>query len=298
MAEALRQSWNDVPRWTYLRSRAEALAEALAHTPMARERPHSTGSFGSHGRRRAGVGDVFWQFRRYEQSDAATLIDWRQSAKSDRLFVRQREEEVAQTYWLWCDASDSMDFKSDAATETKADRAMILMLAAALFFLDRGERVGILGSGRKALSTRAAFSEILAMTKSGAPGDYGGIPIGGGYGRILLIGDFHEEDKKLETSLAIARRRGFNGFLLQVLDPAEIDFPFEGHVEFRDQESARREDVGRAEAMRALYMEEMTRWRDKLSAIAHASGWGYVRHRTDQDPLLALRAVAEFIASK
>jgi uncharacterized protein (DUF58 family) len=125
-------------RWTYLRSRAEALAEALAHTPMARERPHSTGSFGSHGRRRAGVGDVFWQFRRYEQSDAATLIDWRQSAKSDRLFVRQREEEVAQTYWLWCDASDSMDFKSDAATETKADRAMILMLAAALFFLDRG----------------------------------------------------------------------------------------------------------------------------------------------------------------
>lgn len=291
-------SWDTVPRWTYLRSRAEKLAAALIRTPMARERPNSTGQFGSHGRRRAGMGDVFWQFRRYEQSDPATAIDWRQSAKTDRLYVRQREETTAQTYWLWCDQSASMDYTSNTGLEPKADHALVLTLAMALFFLERGERVGIIGSGRKSLSTKAAFDRIQDMLKASANTDFTTLPIGPSSGRVILIGDFHEQDKKLAHAARLAQRRGLNGFILQVLDPAELNFPFDGHVAFLDQESAKREDVGRAEAMRAQYIKEMNHWRDKLAAIAHSGGWGYVRHATDHDPLTALRCVTDYIATR
>jgi len=290
--------WRPVTRWAVLRSRAQILAQALSRAPRAQERPLSTGMFGNHGRRRSGMGEVFWQFRRYQQPDAAAMIDWRASAKSDHLFIRQREEETAQTYWIWCDQSASMQFQSHLAEESKADRALVLTLATALFFLERGERVGLLGSGRKSFSTRAALDQIEDVLRTRTDVDFTNLPIGHGSGRIILIGDFHEQDEKLVHAVRLAQRRRLSGFLLQVLDPAEIDFPYDGHVQFTDTETRGQEDVGRAEALRARYIEEMDHWRDKLSAIARSGGWGYVRHSTGREPLPPLRALTDFVATR
>jgi uncharacterized protein (DUF58 family) len=290
--------WRPVSHWALLRGRAQLLAQALARAPRAQERPLSTSMFGNHGRRRSGTGDVFWQFRRYQQPDAATMIDWRASAKSDYLFIRQREEETAQTYWLWCDRSASMQFRSAGTDDSKLDRALVLTLATALFFLERGERVGLLGSGRKSFSTRAALDQFEDVLKTQADTDFTNLPIGHGSGRIVLIGDFHAQDDRLAHAVRLAQRRRLNGFILQVLDPAEIDFPYDGHVRFTDHESRLEEDVGRAEAMRARYIQEMDQWRDKLAAIARSGGWGYVRHNTARDPLPPLRALTDFVATR
>ena len=93
------------------------------------QRVAHTVAHGTHGRRRAGPGETFWQFRLYDRNDSATGIDWRRSASSDRLFVREREWEAAHTAWLWVDLSPSMRFRSSLSKTSKESRAVVLALA-------------------------------------------------------------------------------------------------------------------------------------------------------------------------
>src|SRR5256714_10721107 len=84
-----------------LRDRAEQAAAVLPPLLVAAERVAVTVAQGVHGRRRVGQGETFWQFRQYQPGDAAARIDWRESAKSQRLYVRETEWEAAQSVWLW-----------------------------------------------------------------------------------------------------------------------------------------------------------------------------------------------------
>src|SRR5512146_2442855 len=95
-----------------LQHRAEELAAALPPLLVAAERVAATVAQGVHGRRRVGQGESFWQFRQYEPGDSLQRIDWRESAKSERLFIRQTEWEAAQSVWAWRDFSPSMNYAS------------------------------------------------------------------------------------------------------------------------------------------------------------------------------------------
>ena len=82
---------------------AENLADLLPPLLIEADRVAQAVIQGVHGRRRAGVGETFWQFRAYDQGDAASRIDWRQSARTDKLFVREREWEAAQSAYIWAE---------------------------------------------------------------------------------------------------------------------------------------------------------------------------------------------------
>src|SRR4051812_10756069 len=103
-------------------------AEKVAHSFMR----------GTHGRRRVGGGESFWQFRPWQAGDSSRDIDWRQTAKRGDAFVRQTEWEAAQTVWLYRDASASMEYHG------KKDYAEILLLALAMVLLNGGEQAGLL----------------------------------------------------------------------------------------------------------------------------------------------------------
>src|SRR4051812_34764592 len=92
--------------------RAEHLASRLPPLLVLAERVAATVAQGVHGRRRVGQGETFWQFRRYQPGDSAEDIDWRQTAKTDRIFVRETEWEASQSVWIWRDASPSMRWRS------------------------------------------------------------------------------------------------------------------------------------------------------------------------------------------
>src|ERR1700752_108958 len=132
------------------RHRAEALAAVLPPLLVAAERVAVTVAQGVHGRRRVGQGETFWQFRQYEPGDAATRIDWRESAKSQRVYVRETEWEAAQSVWLWRDRSASMDYSSAGYVAggewpSKRDRAELLLMALACLLVRGGERLTLLG---------------------------------------------------------------------------------------------------------------------------------------------------------
>ena len=98
-----------------------------------------------HGRRQAGPGETFWQFRPFVSGEPAARVDWRRSAREDRAFVREREWEASHTIWIWFDRSPSMTFASSLAPCAKVDRAAVLALALADLAVRGGERVGLIG---------------------------------------------------------------------------------------------------------------------------------------------------------
>src|SRR5206468_10379746 len=166
-----------------LRDRAEQAAAVLPPLLVAAERVAVTVSQGVHGRRRVGQGETFWQFRQYEPGDAATRIDWRESAKSQRLYVRETEWEAAQSVWLWRDASSSMDYSSagyiaDAGWPTKRNRAELILVALASLLVRGGERLTLLGSGVAPMSGRVALSRLVQLVEHvNAPATGKGLPV-------------------------------------------------------------------------------------------------------------------------
>ena len=113
----------------FLRARAETLGQALPPLLAAAEHLSATVILGGHGRRRAGMGDEFWQYRPADSGDSVRMIDWRRSGRADSHFVREREWQAAQSVTLWVDTSRSMAFTGDGARPPKADRARLLALA-------------------------------------------------------------------------------------------------------------------------------------------------------------------------
>src|SRR6056297_2891631 len=139
-----------------LEGEAQGLAARLPDLLVEAMRVANTLVHGIHGRRRAGPGETFWQFRHYEQTDDAKLIDWRRSASSDQFYVREREWEAAHTFWVWANLSPSMVFRSHLAPAYKRDRALVLLLAATELLVRSGERVAYLGLSRPSASRKTA----------------------------------------------------------------------------------------------------------------------------------------------
>src|SRR4051812_38416758 len=143
-----------------LRQAAETLSQRLPGLLVEAERVAATVAPGVHGRRRTGMGETFWQFRQYQSGDAASDIDWRQSARSRHLFVREQEWEAAESVWIWCDFSASMGFRSNPGLPPKWERAVLLTLALAALLVRSGERVALLGAGERPATGRFGIETL------------------------------------------------------------------------------------------------------------------------------------------
>ena len=279
-----------------LQHRAEQAAAALPPLLVAANRVAATVAQGVHGRRRVGQGETFWQFRQYQPGDAAQRIDWRESAKSQRLYVRETEWEAAQSVWLWRDASPSMDYASTRNLPTKRERADLLTLALAALLLRGGERVTLLGTGIAPSHGRAVLARMAQQLAREATGGLPTIEPLPRYGQMVLTGDLLAPLAETERLVASYTAMGLKGYLLQVLDPAEETLPFDGRVRF---EGLEREDpllISRVETIRGQYTERLARHRAGLSAIARAAAWRFATHRTDKPPHTALLALYTALA--
>lgn len=267
---------------TALRPRAEALGQALPPLLAAADQMASTVILGDHGRRRSGMGDEFWQFRNAHPGDSARMIDWRRSARSETTFVREREWQAAQSVTLWVDASRSMAFTGNKRRETKADRARLLALALAILLLRGGERVGLAGDAAPPRSGRAQAERLAAALAADSAEDYG-LPRTAGmvtHGRLVLISDFLSDLSQVESAMAQASDHSVRGVLLQVLDPAEEDFPFDGRTIFESMGGTVSFETLRAGDLRSRYLARLAERKERLLQLTRASGWHYHCHHT------------------
>lgn len=274
---------------------AHGLVDRLPDLLVEAMRVSSTIAHGIHGRRRPGPGETFWQFRQYEQTDAAQLIDWRRSASSDHLFVREREWEAAHTFWLWANTSASMDFRSDLSATTKRDRALVLLLAASELLVRGGERVALLGLTRPSASRHAAkkLAERLGAAAN-LPIMQRSLPQTERLARfsgVILISDFLDPPEEIAATIETLAGNDVTGHLIQVVDPAEETLPYDGRAEFLGPDQSQRWVADRVESLREAYVAKFQAHRSAIAQHARRVGWDFTVHHTDRsatEPLLNL----------
>ncbi|MEP2718880.1 DUF58 domain-containing protein [Pseudophaeobacter sp.] len=272
--------------------RVSAESEASALPPLLVQAQQLAGSVlsGDHGRRRAGMGDDFWQYRPLQQGDSRRMVDHRRSARGDVQFVRERELQIAQTVHLWVDQGASMRFASSPDLPRKIDRARLIGLALSILMLRGGERVGLTGGSlppRRGNLQSLRLAEALSADDAAdyaPPEDRAMAP----HARALFISDFLGPFAPLEQALSKAADRGVQGVVLQVLDPAEENFPFAGRTRFESVSGGLSHETLKAASLREQYLDRLAERRDALEHLCRVAGWRMGQHHSNDSALSAL----------
>ena len=272
-----------------IRHGAEQSAGRLPPLQIAAEQVAATVAQGVHGRRRVGIGETFWQFRRYVPGDSIRSIDWRQSAKTDHIYIRETEWAAAQSVWLWRDPSPSMAYRSARSLPEKRDRADLLLLALASLLNRAGEKIGLLHGSERATQGNVAIDRIAMqlLDQDAPPGPPDSVPPFrplARFSHLILIGDLLAPLDELERLIRRYSVSGVYGHLVQVLDPAEESLPFNGRTRFEGLEEEGEVLIKRVENVRAEYVERMDRHQTGLRDLARTHGWSYFLNRTDMSP--------------
>ena len=273
-----------------LRERAETEAARLPALLARAEHLAGTVLLGEHGRRRAGLGDDFWQYRPAQAGDSRRLIDHRRSAMGDVQFVREREWQIAQSVMMWVDQGASMRFSSDNNLVEKAERARVLALATAILLIRGGERVGLTGTtlpprrGNNQIYRLAEAFSVDATDDYAAPEHRAMIP----HARAVFISDFLGDMSDVTIALTKAADRGVRGVLLQVLDPSEEAFPFQGRTIFESVGGTLSHETLKANDLRDRYLDRLAARKAELTQLTQATGWHLGLHHTNDSAQSAL----------
>ena len=279
-----------------IRADAAAHAGRLPALLVVAEHLASSLHLGDHGRRRAGGGDEFWQYRHVQAGDSATSIDWRRSGRGDGYYARQTEWQAAQSLLIWSDPAASMRYSSlSDPMAQKRMRADVIALALAELVLRAGERVGWLNSQNLPRAgvtqceglARDLFApksdEVIAQT----------IPKGA---RIVILSDFLRGTDELTMVFRKATEAGARGVILHLIDPAEMAFPFAGRVLFQDRDAGPEFDTQAADALRHEYQARLHAHRANLMTEAQHHGWPFFTHVTDQPASVALMSLYQALS--
>ena len=273
-----------------LRARAEDLAGPLPPLLAAAEHLATTVLLGQHGRRRPGLGDEFWQYRPAMPGDEHRMVDWRRSARSDSHFVREKEWQAAQSVVFWVDAASSMQFASSDTLSSKLEAARVLALAASVLLVRGGERVGLTSLSLPPRSGELQLLRLADILGEDDATDYGapetrGLPANS---RAVFLSDFLGDIAPVEAALARAADKGVKGAILQILDPQEEAFPFDGRTIFESVGGSVSHETNRARDLRDRYLDHLTTRKHALQDLARATGWQYHCHHTDRPASAAL----------
>ena len=274
--------------------KSSKLAARIPRLILEARRVASTVIHGLHGRRRAGSGENFWQYRHFVSGEPAQNIDWRRSARDEHLYVREREWEASHTIWLWADRSPSMEFSSALTEWSKLDRALVVSFALAEILVQGGERVGIPElmrptANRNVIESMAQRIVHDLRAAPSLPPNFAPAP----FSEVVLLSDLWSPIPEFRKIIGQLAANGARGHVVQVCDPAEETFPYAGRVEFVESEGLGSVTAGRAEMWREDYQKLLAQHRAALRAETEQFGWTFTVHRTDRGPtelLFALHA--------
>ncbi|MFT8805119.1 MAG: DUF58 domain-containing protein [Acetobacter aceti] len=281
-------------------SEADRLASTLSSLVLEAERIATTVSAGLHGQRRSGPGETFWQYRPALPGEPVTCIDWRQSARSHKAYVRETEAEHAQTIYLWCDLSPSMIWSSQPSSlPLKRDRAILLLLAVASLLERSGERVRLvspngrvdlpLGAGRIASRIALALASLAKQPDESTLLKGSALPP---YSQLVIASDLLAPDREVTTLFRQLAGSGVRAHILQIIDPAERDLPYSGRIRFEGLENEPDLILPAVETLRPDYAGVFARRQTRLRTIAEGCRHTFQPHQTDTSTASALLSLS------
>ena len=234
-----------------------------------------------------GISPDFMEYKEYSQGDELRHIDWRLYGRLDRLYVKKFEDEVNLNWCVLIDKSGSMGYASKETS--KFDYAIRLSATLAYLLLKQGDGVGVTdfsdGSVDVILprSGTANLTPIVEKLKSLSPGGKGALKeaVLKTIERIkmdsvfVLISDFLMDFEPIEESIKLIRAAGREAIAIHVLDPDEIDFNFDGSIEFEDMEEDIKVLVDTG-GFRNIYRKRVEEFIQKLKFICHKNRSRYV----------------------
>jgi uncharacterized protein (DUF58 family) len=274
-----------------LTQRGDVAAASLPPLLVQAEKIAASVILGVHGRRAAGPGESFWQYRPYSFGDSTQRVDWHRSAKGGGVFIRENEWESANTLWVWANTGPRMKFKSHLATTTKADRARLIAAAMASLAVRGHERVGAMGSTRQAQHGRASLVKVAEWLASDRDEQMPKARPLQRRAAAVLVSDFLEPIEQLRPHLASLAEAGLKGHLVQIADPAEETLPYDGRVEFLGLDRPSTYLSQRTENLRAAYVTAYNAHRESLRMLAQSLGFSFIVHRTSEAPTPCLMAL-------
>jgi uncharacterized protein (DUF58 family) len=187
-----------------------------------------------------------------------------------------------------------MQYASLKNIDTKAVRAELITLALASLLSDAGERIAVLGTGQRPISGRVAvrrlaetlFDQTRDATKP-LPSQPPLMPLPA-HGTVVLVSDWLDPLDQVEAVIRHYASVGVRGHLVQVLDPAEEDLPFAGHVKFEGLEAEGQHTIRRVETVRTAYGARLAAQREGLQRLTRSADWTVHLHRTDRPPQTVL----------
>ena len=245
----------------------------------------------------------FAEHREYVPGDDLRYVDWKVFGKSDRIYLKQYDEETNFTCQLLIDTSESMAYRSSGATFSKLDYAQQVAAALAYLIIQQNDAVGMatfdvtVGSVLRPGSTSAHFRQLCELLEQNpAQGETSIGPILHDLaerlkrrGLVVILSDFFDDPASLLLGLKHFRHRRHDVVLLQVIDPAEQDFPFVDPTRFRGLEGLG-EQLTEPRLLKAAYQREFGDFLQTLRGGARDLRMDYVLLRTDQPVELALHA--------
>jgi uncharacterized protein (DUF58 family) len=237
----------------------------------------------------------FAEHKEYAPGDDVRRIDWKAYGKFDKYYVKQFEQETNLRAWLVVDASGSMGYRGDPRRMTKLEVASALAASLAYLLVRQGDAAGLVAVNDRVLRSiapRAAASHLTALVEALAA-----LPAAGETrlaaaaehvleqaprrSTVIVFSDLLDREERVLQQLALLRRRRHEVTVFQVLDPAEIDFPFEDPTLFVSMEDARQVEA-HGRHVRRGYLEVFGRW---LADVRRAAGEADLEHvlcRTDE----------------
>jgi uncharacterized protein (DUF58 family) len=262
---------------------SRSLAASLPRLVLEARRIANNVIHGLHGRRRAGAGESFWQYRRFVSGEPSQSVDWRRSARDDHLYVREQEWEAAHTVWIWPDRSPSMAFASKQARDSKLERGLIVAFALAELLVAGGERVGIPGLMNPTASRNVVDKMAQAVlhddaTRASLPPSF----VPSALSEMVVLSDLWSPISEIRTTLAGLSASGAHGTVIQIVDPTEETFPYSGRVEFVEPEAGTMITAGRAESWASDYVARVALHRDEIRAETNRLDWLFSIHTTNR----------------
>ena len=248
----------------------------------------------------------FAEYRPYTPGDDVMHVDWKLFGRTDRLYVKEFEEETNTSLHLLVDVSRSMSYGTTRVS--KLDYAFYLAASLAYFMIRQRDAVGLTLFDRDivrripARSVSTHLHRLLTVLESAGPGAATelGKPLhrlAEGLKRrgfVVLISDLLDDPDKLVDGLRHFRFNGHEVILFHLMDPQEIAFQFEDLIEFEDLETGEKLLLD-AESARAVYLENLERFRDQIARACGVLGIDYEPITTDQPLDFAL---FEYLAAR
>lgn len=243
--------------------------------------------------------------RPYTMGDEIRTIDWKLWAKTDKYYVKLFEEQTNCRAMILLDASRSMAFQSEKFP-TKWDYACYSAAALAYLLLGQNDAVGLAVLGdtvRDYLpprSTATHFKTMLSFMERTQPTGESNLgpllhEVAGqmkSRGIVVLISDLIDDLDGIADGLGHFRYRNNEVIVFQVMDPAELSFPFDRLTRFKDMEGAGNL-VANPQNVRKEYLQRLDKFLNSVRGACHERGVSHELARTDEPYARMLSAFLE-----